>query len=286
MRILEVVRSCLGSLLRRSRHTESQPLKVASDRKSTTPATTAVELPPEVQSTCDSSLSDPDVAAEPWRADPSLVERIDAALRDWQQGDIARPGLALHLARADAPTTPEASEAGGSEDEVVAIVTEFDAVVVTSQTCDVVRSSQDRPFVKVSPLVRLDGDALAGAKARRRPRYAAVPGGGEDAFADLDRETTLEKAVLVGLDRTNGCLTNDDSRRFGSAVARHFGRYAFPDEVTRSLEPLRKRLSAKAGKVGSAQGRRFDEIVQIRAQIPRQWVAPVHFEAQLTEPWV
>src|SRR5581483_9767840 len=103
---------------------------------------------------------------------------------------------------------------------------------------DVVRDIFDaatadlRPFVQVAPLVQLDGQSLAYARSGRSPRFAAVVAVSDDVFADLDRTTTIEKAVLAGLERERGCPDDASARAFSAAVARHRGRFAFPDDLS------------------------------------------------------
>jgi hypothetical protein len=63
----------------------------------------------------------------------------------------------VHLADLDAPTTSHAEElAGESGAERLAVVSvEALGLVVLTQTCDLVRTCTDRPFVEVCPLVEM-----------------------------------------------------------------------------------------------------------------------------------
>lgn len=221
-------------------------------------------------------------SAASWRADPEALAKIDQHLLDWQQGDVASPGIVMHIARQELPVTAEANELADVDDEPgpLAVFVATESMAVVSQTCDVIRGCAERPFVKVSPVVRLRDQELADARARRLPRYAALPGLADDAFADLDYTTTLEKPVLVGLERTVGCNTSSSIKQFSAAVARHGGRFAFPDDVHSTLQPLRRRLTKRAGK-DSPEGQCVDRILQIRASATPAWDDPGGYALRL-----
>lgn len=205
---------------------------------------------------------------------------MNEALREWRQGDVGRPGLFVSLACRELPLESSAAQRAQDEDSEFFLVDYdgIDAFVVVSQTCDVVRAVTDQPggrryWVQVAPLVRLEGQAAADASAGRAPRFAPVPAEGQDAFADLDRCTTIEKAVLVQAARSVGCPTDEARRRFGDAAARNRGRFAFPDEVDEALGPLKGHMRKRQGK-NSPEGRCVEAIAQIRAESDREWGSP------------
>jgi hypothetical protein len=117
-------------------------------------------------------------------------------------------------------------------------------------------------------LVRVPTAALA--TARRSARYAPVPGFGPDAFADLERCTTIEKAALLRMHRTRGCRNDEERRDFAQTCARHRSRFAFPNEMTTAVAGLRGRLLEKDGK-NSAEGRCVARVLEIRAEPDREW---------------
>lgn len=217
-------------------------------------------------------MVDPD-----WRPPKQVADQVTASLQELRQGDIIRPAHFVFLASAKTPLTPEASAESLDRNGLIVTKVELEEAVVVSQTCEVVKpilaTDQGlRPFAQVAPLVRLQGQDLSYAKAGRSPRYAAVPGAGEDAFADLERCTTVEKAVLLDTERTRGCPDDGSASAFSRAVARHRGRFAFPGYVEQSLNRMRNRLIAKVGK-DSPEGRRVDEVAQIRLVAEPRWVA-------------
>lgn len=215
-----------------------------------------------------------------WAADAEILARVKRALQSWRQGDIASPGVIVHVADAENPLTHEATVGVAEGERVHAVEQKYEEIVVLTQTCDIVRSPGHpdyRPFVQVAPLVRLEGDELA--QAKKSPRYAPVPGVGMDAFADLDICTTMEKSVLAGLDRIQGCTNDDEARSFGRAAGRYRGRFAFPNDVNVALNKLRNRMISKTGR-DSPEGRRVDEVLQIRAAATPDWRAS--FDLDLT----
>lgn len=220
-----------------------------------------------------------------WTPDPDVAARVDAKTLLWQQGDVVAGGAwSLHLANANRPLTPEAAESGATG--VTSVVAETDGMVTVSQTCDIVRScydpasGQSRPYVQMSPLVRLQGDDLKNAIAGRIPRFARVPGVGSNTFADLDRCTTVEKSIIAALPFTRGCPDTADQLSFGATVARHRARFPFPDDVVKTLRPIQQRLINRAGK-NSPEGHRVDDLEQVRAAAYPAWGDPGGYVVEL-----
>ena len=141
---------------------------------------------------------------------PSLdaedVTRIDRALQSWRQGDVALDDSVffLHLADLGTPLTTEARETanahtdsgeGGSVEGVASVVP---GVVLVTQTCDIVRSCAERPYVEVSPLIEVPRAFLDDVRRLRRPAFAHVPAvETRGLVADLDRTMTVEKRWLL-----------------------------------------------------------------------------------------
>lgn len=137
-------------------------------------------------------------------------------------------------------------------------------VVVLSQTCDVVRA--DPPHITLARVVRIDDDAARETRKGNRPRYVHIPGLGDHHFADLDIVAVASKPDLATQPNEPGVSTDLEIRTFGAAVARRFGRFAFPDEVGRFLEPLRKVMQSKVGNPRSPLGVVLDEVVELRIE--------------------
>jgi hypothetical protein len=146
-------------------------------------------------------------------------------------------------------------------------------LVVVTQTCDVVRKSEERPFVEVSPLVALAHDDFDLAARGRRPRYAVVPALADRLLvADLDRTMTIEKSVVASWYRVAGCRNDAETRAFAGALARKRERFAFPDDFNRLVGKLRARLVEKHDKQ-TEDGRALRRLREIRVQVSPAWTA-------------
>lgn len=205
--------------------------------------------------------------------DAARAQAINIALKEWRQGDLA--GI-QSVSWIGSPTDPltEASAAAGADtrDSTAMIHVEVDAVVVTTQTCDIVRDCVARPLVTASPLVMLDEQSAAEARRGMRPRFAYVPGLGELAFADLDRAVTVEKSVLVASQRTPGTRSDTEIRRIGLQIGRKHSRFAFPDDLGVSLKGLVQRVRDKHDRK-SPEGRALSVLEEIRVSGTPSWSA-------------
>lgn len=141
-------------------------------------------------------------------------------------------------------------------------------VVVLTQTCDIVRPPDKRPYLQVAPLERVSNPNTARRYAEgESPQYVAVPAVGPDSFADLDRIMTVDKRLIIKCRHGVGVGAEpEDVRRFAQAVARKFGRYPFPNYFIESVEPLRSRILRRWDKPTSPEGQVLDDLVQIRVQ--------------------
>ncbi len=201
-----------------------------------------------------------------------LVRRVDAAMREWRQGDCSLgEHWFVHRIDPDGPVTTAAREAAALGVDLVE--KPVAGVVVLTQTCDIVRSCGERPYVEVAPLVEVDEARLHEVERGRRPGYAFVPGVADrQLVADLDRVMTLEKPVVAGWTRVSGCSSDDAARRFAWALARKRSRFAYPDDFTRFAGKLQDRLKKKHDK-GSDEGRALAGLDEIRVQASPSWNA-------------
>lgn len=148
-----------------------------------------------------------------------------------------------------------------------------DGLAVLTQTCDIVRPYQKRPFVEVCPLVRVSERDLKEIERGRRPRYAFVPGVARSSLvADLDRVMTVAKPVMARWERIMGCSTDEEARLFAMALARKRARFAFPDDFVALAQELQGRLTEKHGKA-SAEGVALRALREIRVQATPSWNA-------------
>ena len=197
------------------------------------------------------------------------VDEVDAQVSSFRQGDVIDFGMCSWHADTRLSLTIPSSQAEGEPGHLI-VVSESDELAILTQTCDLVRSCADRPLVQLSPIVHLEGSAAAEAHKGMRPRYAAVPGVGASAFADLDMIVTVEKSAVVEANRRRGCRDEIEARRFAGSVARKFGRTAFPDDLPLSLRNLTRRIREKHEK-DSHEGRALRTIHEIRVTAYPSW---------------
>jgi len=84
--------------------------------------------------------------------------------------------------------------------------------------------------------------------------------------------TTIRKLRLREVGRQEGSRTDREARTLGRAIARHFGRFAFPDDLNPSLRGVVERLKEKRGKY-SPEGRAVDYLREIRVSAQPSWQA-------------
>lgn len=206
--------------------------------------------------------------------DDDAVAAIDAAMRSWQQGDVIRPGTFSYLVDTNRPgTTPsqELANRGGPLGPRM-VTTSAAGLVVISQTCDIVaKTAREAPFVDVAVLVELAEATAAEARNGDRPRYAWLPGLGDFWFTDLDQVMTVEKAALAGRQAERGVRTDREQDAFGAAIARKFGRFAFPDDVHLTLADVQARWKSRHRRAASPEGGALQRVRQIRVEADPSW---------------
>ena len=85
--------------------------------------------------------------------DSDEAKRIDAALQEWRQGDLAlEESWFVHVGDPGVPLTDAAAEA--TDGGLQALESEVRGLIIVTQTCDIVRACVDRPYVEVAPLMR------------------------------------------------------------------------------------------------------------------------------------
>lgn len=190
---------------------------------------------------------------------------IDAVLSGWRQGDFALGG-------------PDFLYRGAIGDDAADVIGEpieetIEGIVVLTQTCDLVRSHRERPFVEVSPLASVAPDVARQARLGRRPAMATLDVlDGRDLIVDLDRVMTLEKRLLARLHRQPGPRDANEAVRFAAALARKRQRFAFPDDFVAQARGLVTRVQGKHEKA-SAEGRGLRALREIRVTALPGWRA-------------
>lgn len=196
-------------------------------------------------------------------------------VHSWRQGDcvVGEQDFVYRIMTAQ-PLCQESRRAVEEDPSAEFVVHPVDGLMVVSQSCDIVRPSETRPFVEVAPLIKLAEEDFREVLIGARPRYVTVPGLHTARLAaDLDRVQTVEKTLLCSWPRLQGCHIDSDRRLLGKQLARKRFRAALPDEFTPWFKPLRNRFSRLAGST-SADAVVFKELSEIRIQASPSWDAP------------
>jgi hypothetical protein len=199
---------------------------------------------------------------------------IKDGLRNWKQGDVVRPAPFIFVADGSAPATPTSIAVVDADpgEGWRSIETDAAGIVVISQTCDIVSKNPDEaPFVVFAALTALSGSIQKSAAKGDRPRYVPIPQLGDEWFADLDKLVTVEKGALVDIEHEHGVLGTKEEADFGEKVARKFGRFAFPDDVSLSLRSVTKRIKDRHDSDTSSEGRLLQMIEEVRLRGRPSW---------------
>jgi len=195
------------------------------------------------------------------------VEDTDARLRQWWQGDFSRDHQTFILAQNSEPS--ETAEVGFEDAE-----DGIQGMVVLTQTCDIVRSAAQRPYVEVCPLVELSEKMYPHVRRGTNSRFAIVPSSTDKHLAaDLDRVMTVRKEVVARWNREQGCVSDGDRIRFAQSLERKRGRFAFPNDFSVGMEKFNKHILNKHGKLSSEAGQAYLELDEIRVRATPNWHA-------------
>src|SRR5579872_2555403 len=215
------------------------------------------------------------------KASQKRDSEADTALRNWRQGDVCLDaGLEfIHVADLSQPGSPAASHAAGLLQEQgdqlpiepVPIIEEVTGFVVLSQTCDIVRSYVQRPYVEVSPLISVSDECLEDVRCLRRPAFGYIPAtAGRLLVADLDRVMTIEKTVVATWHRVPGWITDDQARAFSEVLSRKRMRFAFPDDFVAITGKLQERLRRRHNRQ-HPEGAHLRALREIRVRAAPAW---------------
>jgi len=198
---------------------------------------------------------------------------IAHALSSWQQGDcvLGVSGF-IYRFKTTRPATPESRSVGDESDLVEAEVPGF---VIVTQTCDIQRAVQDRPFIDICALVVCpDWTSIEEIAKGFRPRFGYVHGvANHGLVADLDQIMTIEKPILASWPRIPGCRDDSELRAFAAAISRKFSRFAFPDDFVAASGKLVDAIRRKHGKPESDEGKALRLLREIRVAATPSWNA-------------
>jgi hypothetical protein len=201
--------------------------------------------------------------------DSEEVRRINEAMGIWRQGDLAlEEHWFTHVADPSQALTPQSGQAEGA---LQAITSEVEGLVVLTQSCDIVRSCTERPFIEVAPLVKVNQTSLRQIERGLRPAYVFVPTTADMGLvAHLDRTMTVEKGVAAAWKRAPGLRNDVEVRRFAQALVRKRARFAFPDDFTELVSVLQGRLQEKHDKM-TPEGATLRALSEIRVAVAPSW---------------
>lgn len=175
-----------------------------------------------------------------------LFDTVDEETRNWQQGDYCLGDLEFSLV---VNSDHHIASSDKLDDEESVVLQPVSGLCVVSQTCDIVRTCRKRPFIDFSPLVEVESDVLAQVKKGMRPNYAFLKPLEDDCLVvDLDRTMTVEKSLLLNLDRLSGLRTDEEKRGFSWSLGRKRTRFAFPDEFNALIAKFSKRIRKRSKK--------------------------------------
>lgn len=198
------------------------------------------------------------------------IQAIDTTLLEWCQGDcVLGEYWFIYRFNPQRPLTSDSANVAKEETDLAE--SEVKGFAIVTQTCDIVRSCNERPFVEIVPLVKVNEQQLHDIQRSRRPQYAHIPGVAElNLVADLDRVMTVEKAVVAEWERKPGCLSDVEIRALGQALTRKRARFAFPDDFTNFARKLQNRLRDKHDKA-TDEGEALRALREIRVCAEPSW---------------
>lgn len=196
-------------------------------------------------------------------------EPIAERLLQWRQGDYALDVGGFLFA--DVAENGGAFDAREADDEVAGLV-------VISQTCDIIRLTDDKRFVAVSPLVRRESKHWKEIANGRFPSLTTLEHPpAEGMFVDLARIMSVSKPLMAAWERREGFTATERAIRFAAAIERKMGRFAFPDDFDKATKPFQERVRERHNRPDSPVGKIYRSIDQFR------FFATPHWEADAVE---
>jgi len=204
-----------------------------------------------------------------------MAHLVTQKMSTWRQGDVADFKKFMHVADLTKPVTEislkAASERQGSG--LVNLTSSVEAIVLLTQTCDIVRNSDERSYIQVCPVLLVDQEKADQAASGELVRYAALPWYTSNAVADLDRMMTIEKGMLAGFEKLASWSHDLEIVKFQNSIVRRYERFAFPNEFNKGMSKLKKKITSRHGKPSSIEGVLFSKILQVRVEAELSWNA-------------
>lgn len=198
------------------------------------------------------------------------TDELTSALEGWRQGDcVIGENWFFHKFDPDLPITQAAKNA---TEQAEIIETAVEGFVLLTQTCDIIRDYNERPFVELAPLIKSeDENEYLRIERRLHPQFAPIPYLKDlGLVADLDRCMTIEKSLLLKWKKYPQSMSVEEGKRFSEDLARKSQRFAFPDNFVDAMQKLQNRLKKKHD-VGSSEGETLRAIREIRVRAAPSW---------------
>jgi hypothetical protein len=185
--------------------------------------------------------------------------------KKWRQGDFALASGPFLFA--DLP-----DESG---DLMAAVFDDPDpaGLVVISQTCDIVSTTDKLPTVVVCPLVAVKPEHLDMIARGRSARFGFIEQAPQGLVADFGRLMSISKALLSNWKRFEGFIDETGLINFARGLERAYGRFAFPDAFNESIRPLEDVIKSKFWKDGSPLGKALRSLAELRVRPSTAWAS-------------
>ena len=210
------------------------------------------------------------------------VKDIDAVTKEWRQGDfiLDLPLPFVFITDAYNPLSDLAKEAAERHSleksgflPIPVSDKSIEGFMVLTQTCDIVRGADERPYIDIAPIVLIDESDIAIIRAAKVPRFFTTEALASQLKAvDLDKVMTVEKSMLKNITCQSGCRENNELELLQRALARKHSRFAFPNEFVESIKNIRGRILEKHKK-DSDEGRFLREVQEIRVSPTPNWAS-------------
>ncbi len=195
---------------------------------------------------------------------PEAEDSTDKPLRNWRQGDYVRGVNWFVFLDLD-----ESGEYVTKHTQCSDVV----GLVAISQTCDIVRRTQNRDYVAVCPLIKVTENISDEVRRGRRPYMVRIENTDEDIVVDLRRVMSVQKNIVRTWERSEGFNSRYGSVQFAAALERKFGQFAFPDEFDEAIACFKKRVWSRHNRQSSPLGAIYRSLAQIRIRADPDWSA-------------
>ena len=153
---------------------------------------------------------------------------------------------------------------------------EFEGViglVVIIQSCDIAQHHPERQFVAVCPLLEVNEKLFRECEKGMRPYFVTIENHDRNVVADLRRIMSIHKKLLSTWEHKAGFSSESGRVKFAAALERKFGLFAFPDRFKIAIKPFRDQIRSRHNKSGSALGKIYRSLLEIRFRAMPSWDA-------------